>query len=145
IDIIIDRGELKDLRKLERYISKFFPGYNRDISFIRTIDGIASQKDIEQFIDDCKDFGYECRAKERCTQYFDYFPSKILIVAKEFSPTALERVNEITKVDRKRKKHYILSNHLNWHAKLKSRGMVLFNCYVELWKWQHPHPNRIFS
>ncbi len=145
IDIIIDKGELKDLRKREKLINKFFPGYNRDITFIKIFDERASQNDVEQFIETCKDFGYECSSKERCEKYFDYFPSKVIILARNFSPLVSERLEEITKKEKRRKKHYIQSNHLTKHAKFKSIGSSIFNCYIELWKWKEPYPERIFS
>ena len=81
-------------------------------------------EDIERFIETCKDFGYECHNKDRCELYFDYFPSKIIIVAREFSPIALSQAHEFMLEDKKLKKHFILSNHLKHirHIGLHSRG-----------------------
>lgn len=147
IDIVIDRGELKDLHTREQILSKFYKGYNHDIVFFRVIDGTMGLEEIEQFIETCKDFGYECHNKERCELYFDYFPSKIIIIAREFSPVALSQAHEFMLEDKKLKKHYILSNHLK-HIRplsLHGRGTKLFNCYIELWQWKSQRPERVFS
>jgi len=147
IDIVIDRGELKDLHMREQILSKFYKGYNHDIIFFRVIDGTMGLAEMEQFIKICKDFGYECRNKDRCELYFDYFPSKIIIVAREFAPIALSQAHEFMLEDKKLKKHYILSNHLKHIRRfgLQRRGSRLFNCYIELWQWKSKRPEQVFS
>ena len=144
IDIVIDRGELKDLKFAEKFFSKAHPGYNRDLTFIRVIDDVAGQNEVEQYIENCREFDFECRREDRCEKYFDYFPSKIIVVARDFSPTVAERLEEITRKDRKTKKHYVFSTSFGWHGRFKAKKTLMFNCFVELWKWATPYPERVF-
>lgn len=147
MNIIIDHGELKDLRSREKMLNKFHKGYNRDLIFFKAVNDVIGLNELEQFIEVCEDLGYECRQKERCEQYFDYFPSKIIIIAQDFSPPALERIEDLTYLNKKSNKHFIVSKHLEKDIKgaVKKGKFPIFQCQVELWKWDAPYPERIFS
>ncbi len=147
LDVIIDRGELKNIRLREKAITKFYKGYNRDLIFIKASEEIIGLNELEEFIASCTELGYECHTKERCEQYFDYFPSKIIIIAPEFSPPALDKIQELTYFDKGQEKHFILSNQIGKHTKkIAKKGSIrVLQCHVELWKWKTPYPERIFS
>ncbi len=147
VNLIIDRGKSKDLMFREKLLNKFYKGYDRDIFFFKVQEDIIGLNDIDKFIESCKDLGYECHQKERCEHYFDYFPSKIIILAPNFSPTALEKIAEITEYDEKQSKHFIVSNQVGKHmrAAAKKGKVPMLRCNVELWTWQTPYPERIFS
>lgn len=147
VNLIIDRGKLKDLKLREKFLGKFYRGYNRDIFFFKVQEEQIGLNDVEKFIENCKDLGYECHQQERCEHYFDYFPSKVILIAPHFSPTALEKLEEITHFDEKQKKHYIISNQIGKHSRHMAikRKFPMLRCHVELWKWANPYPERIFS
>ena len=147
MNIIIDRGELKDLGFREKFLNKFHKGYNRDLIFFKVVNHLIGLNELERFIEACEDLGYECRQKERCEHYFDYFPSKIIIIAQEFSPPALEKIEELTHLNKKSNKHFIVSKHLGKSIKgaVKKGKFPMFQCQIELWKWDFPYPERIFS
>ncbi|MHA1266883.1 MAG: hypothetical protein ACTSRS_16720 [Candidatus Helarchaeota archaeon] len=147
VNIIIDRGELKDLSLREKLITKFYHGYNRDLIFFKVSDDRIGLHDLEQFLQSCKDLGYECHQKERCEHYFDYFPSKIIIIAPHFSPNAIDWISSSILFDSKLNKHYIISNQLQKYLqKITKKGkFFIFRCYIELWQWDSPYPKRILQ
>ncbi|HUY00980.1 MAG TPA: hypothetical protein VMV49_15565 [Candidatus Deferrimicrobium sp.] len=147
VNIIIDRGMLQDIKFREKIISKVHKGYNRDLIFLKVIDDIVGLKDAEEYIESCKDLGFECHQKDRCDHYFDYFPSKIIIIAREFAPPAIEKIHQLTYFHKKENNHFIISNCLPRHTRnpTKNGKIKMFQCQVELWIWKVPYPERFFS
>ncbi len=145
IDIVIDCGEVQDVALREKLLKKRYKGYERNILFFRVIEGTIGLDEIKQFLESCKHFGYECH-KEGCERIFNNFPTKIIIVARDFSPIALSHIHDFMQEDKKLNKHYILSNHLKHLLRfsLHRRLTRLFNCYIELWEWKTPHPECVF-
>lgn len=147
VNLVIDRGILKDLAFREKVLTKFHKGYNREIIFFKITEDVLGLNDMENFLYNCMDLGYECSSKARCDQYFDYFPSKILLIAPQISPNVLERITTISHYDKKQAKHFIISSHLMKpikHTAIKGK-LPMFQCLLELWQWKKPYPERIFS
>ena len=62
---------------------------------------------------------------------FPYFPAKAIIIAKDYSPTVFDEIENLPKFSGKMG---IPGTHISPDAGMKGAPAVM-KCFVELWKW----------
>lgn len=140
IDLLVDNGSnISGLRN--KVISRVHKSFSRDTTFIKVIDGVAGRAESKQFLDLIKTFGARFSGPKD-PEIFGYFPRKAVIIARNYSPTVFE---ELDNLKRHSTKAFIPATHILPTAGAHSAPDDM-KCYVELWKWKDDsYPERIFS
>ncbi|TXT54348.1 MAG: hypothetical protein BAJATHORv1_70048 [Candidatus Thorarchaeota archaeon] len=143
IDILVDYGDKTKKGGLrDRIIQKHLRVFSTEIIFIKAIDDTAGRGEVMKFLESLKNYGIWRREEEDLDDVFPYFPSKAVVVARDYSPTVFEGVRELDKVD---DKTYIAPDHLSFTLGSR-RAPKTTKCFVELWKWyDNKYPERVFD
>ena len=141
IDLLSDRGRKQHQGLTGGLATRMFKSFSEDITFVKVIDSTAGRGEVLDFFDILKTFG-RTRAKKITDDIFPYFPSKAIVVARDFSPTLFD---EITKFPKFGGKTGVAGTHISPDA-----GMVgapsSMKCFIELWKWNDDkYPERILN
>ncbi|MBD3404723.1 MAG: hypothetical protein GF411_01150 [Candidatus Lokiarchaeota archaeon] len=143
IDILVDYGDKSKKGSLrDRLIQKHLQVFSEEIIFIKAIDGTAGRGEVMKFLVSLKNYGVWRREKEDMDGVFPYFPSKAVIVARDFSPTVFEGLDELDRIE---DKAYVAPDHLSFTLGMK-RAPKTTKCFIELWKWHDSkYPERVFD
>lgn len=140
IDLLVDNGS-KTSGLRNKLASRMHKSFSRDTTFIKVIDGVAGRAESKQFLDLIKTFGSKFSGPKD-PEMFSYFPRKSVIIARDYSPTVFE---ELENLKRHSNKAFIPATHILATAGAHSAPDDM-KCYVELWKWKDDsYPERIFS
>ncbi|MFW9991716.1 MAG: hypothetical protein ACFFD4_06625 [Candidatus Odinarchaeota archaeon] len=139
IDIVVDRGEKKSSFRGKLFIKlRKLTAFSEDLTFIKVVDGVAGRGEVMDFLDSLKEFGDD---RDESTEEFPFFPSRGVVIARDFSPTVFEGLE---KIQRFGGKAALSGDHVTRRAKLKAAPDVA-RCFIELWKWKEDYPERVFS
>lgn len=135
IDLVLDRGKKKG------FATKLIKSFSEDVTFVKTVDGVAGRGEIQDFLDILKTFGH-LSSRNLDDDEFPYFPARAVVIAKDFSPT----VSDVTsKLARHKGKAVIPGTHIAFDAGMKGSPSMA-KCFIELWKWKtNGYPERILS
>ena len=140
VDLLIDNGKANS-RTNGKLLSKFHKPFSRETTFIKVFNSTIGRAEVTQFIDSVKTLGLNSSDVED-PEIYGYFPKKVPIIVRDFSPTVLE---EVGKLKRFKNKAYFTPSHkseMMGHGHMKRKGI----CLVELWKWDDTtYPVRNFS
>ncbi len=138
IDIIVDNGQKSVGRLRDKRLRKMVSAFSSDIIFVKIIDGTAGKAETIDFINSMKLFGAKSDEKD----VFAYFPSKAVIIAKEYSPTVIE---ELKNYPKKQNRIFIAGSHITQKSNLKI-SPDSSKCFIELWQWfDDKYPERILN
>ncbi|MCY3414422.1 MAG: hypothetical protein INQ03_22435 [Candidatus Heimdallarchaeota archaeon] len=135
VDLILDRGKKKGL------FSKLVKSFSEDVTFAKVIDGIGGRGEIQDFLDQLKTFG-ALRSKTIDDDEYPFYPSRGVIIARDYSPTVDEVLD---KLDRTKGKANLPGTHIAFDAGMPGAPSAA-KCFIELWKWKDDgYPERIFN
>ena len=132
IDILVDTSVEDD--RLTNGGSSFGERY----IFVKVTEGTLGRVQLIDFIDSLDRFGVRFMEKDEFV-FRPYFPSKAVIVAREYDEGALQFIERYSK----KGKTYIDGAHIYAGLKLKDIPKET-RCYVDLWEWHDDkEPSRI--
>jgi hypothetical protein len=115
--------------------------FSANVTFIKVIDSVAGKSEVLDFIDSLKTFG-KLRHKNDNENEFPYFPSKAIVIARDYSPTLMD---ELEKLPRFSNKAAIPGTHISPDAGMMGAPSAM-KCFIEVWKWNDSgYPERIFN
>ena len=141
VDLLSDRGRKQHQGLTGGLATRMFKSFSEDVTFVKVIDSTAGRGEVLDFFEILKTFG-RTRAKKIEEDVFPYFPSKAIVIARDFSPTLFEEISKFPKFSGKTG---IAGTHISPDA-----GMVgapaSMKCFIELWKWDdNKYPERILN
>ncbi|MFW9919593.1 MAG: hypothetical protein ACFFED_08340 [Candidatus Thorarchaeota archaeon] len=143
VDLLVEYGEKSKRGGIrDRLIQKHLRVFSEEVIFVKTVDGTAGKGEVMKFIESMKNYGTWRREEETMDDVFPYFPSRAVIVARDYSPTVFEGLEGLDRID---SKSYIAPDHLfpTFGTKMAPKTT---KCFIELWKWHDDkYPERIFS
>ena len=140
IDLLVDNGEKISGFK-NKVATKFHKSFSKETIFIKSVDGVAGRAEVKQFLDLSQTFGGRFSGSSD-PEVYNFFPRKMVVVAKEFSPTVFEDLKTLKKHNNK---SFIPASHILPTASAHSAPEPM-HCYVECWQWQNSgYPKLIFS
>ena len=131
IDMLTDRGRKQHQGFFGGMATHMMRSFSEDITFVKVIESTAGRGEVLDFIDLLRTFG-KLRTKNLSDDVFPYFPSKGIIIAKDYSPTVFD---EVTKLPKYGGKSGIPGTHISPDAGMKGDPNSM-KCFIELWKWQ---------
>ena len=141
IDLLSDRGKKTRQGIIGGLATRLLKSFSADITFIKVIESTAGRGEVFDFIDILKTFG-KLRNNNQDENVFPYFPSKAVIIARDFSPTIFDELQALPKFNGK---IGIPGTHIAPDAGLKGTPASM-KCFIELWKWyDDKYPERILS
>lgn len=102
--------------------------------FVNVVDGNLGRIQLIDFIDSLERFGVRFMMKDEFV-FRPYFPSRAVIVARNFDEGALQFLERYTK----KGKTYVDGTHI--YAGLKMKNIPKdTRCFVDLWQWREDNP-----
>jgi len=143
VDLLVDYGDRTKKGSIrDRLIQKHLSVFSEEIIFVKAVDGTAGRGEVIKFIESMKNYGIWRRDEEDMDGVFPYFPSRAIVVARDFSPTVFEGLEKFDRIDDKACIH---SDHLSFTFGSKIAPKAT-KCFIELWKWHDDkYPERVFS
>lgn len=141
IDLLSDRGRKKHQGLMGGLATKMFRSVSEDVTFVKVIDSTAGRGEVLDFFDLLKTFG-RTRAKKIAEDVFPYFPSKAVVIARDYSPTLFDDIEKLPKFGGKTG---IAGTHISPDAGMMGAPASM-KCFIELWKWNDDkYPERILN
>lgn len=141
LDLVVDRGEKSGGSIRDKIVKRHFKAFSADVTFLKVVDGTAGRGEVEEFLEQTQKFGFREAVGEEDDR-FPYFPNRAVVVAKAFSTTVFESLEQL---QRQEGKAYIAGTHIIPTAKLRASPKT-FRCFVEVWKWNEAsYPERVFK
>ena len=142
IDLMVDNGEKSSGSFRDKSIRKMINAYSEDIFLIKIIDGTAGMAEVSEFLESMKLFGIRPIHEKTDDQTFPYFPSKAIIIARDYSPTVFEKLKEYPS---RRDKTYISGSHILPSTRAKFSPDTS-KCFIEIWQWfDDKYPERVHN
>ena len=125
VDLLMDSRTKRDFNEMGAGM------FGENYGFVKVADSRIGRVQIIDFIDSLDNFGVLSMHKDEM-QLQPYFPSKAVIVAREFDPAAFDYLRKLPS-DKKGK--YVDGAYV--FAGLKMKGIPKeTRCFVDLWQWQ---------
>ena len=109
---------------------RLMAAYSDSYVFCKVSEGMISKGEVMEFIDSIDGFGIRSMNKGNL-EFIPYFPSRALIVAREYAPQVFEFLNKLKKDS---KGHYIDGSHIFAAHKVKGAEKNP-KCYVDVLQW----------
>lgn len=139
IDLVTDRGNKKNKGFFGTLATKMLKSFSEDITFVKVVDSTAGRGEVADFLDTLKTFG-RLRHKNMEEDVFPYFPSKAVIIARDFSPTVFDEIDKLSTFGGK---IGIAGTHISPDAGMMGAPKEM-KCFIELWQWfDDKYPVRI--
>ena len=130
VDLLSDRGKKKHQGIFGSMATHMMKSYSEEVTFVKVIDDTAGRGEVIDFVDILKTFG-RLRTKNIDENVFPYFPSKAIVVARDFSPTVIDEIKKLPKFGGKTG---IAGTHISPDAGMPGAPASM-KCFVELWQW----------
>jgi hypothetical protein len=131
IDIVVNLGmkiDEEDTGRKKRAASEMF---QENFIFVKVRDGQMSRGEMIDFIDSIDGFGFITPGRDELV-FVPYFPSRIIIVARDYSPEAIEFLQRLSKTD---DEIYLDGSHVFLGQKIKSTHRHGEKCFVDIYRW----------
>lgn len=138
IDVVVDGGKKRDMGLRSRMLMRMEAAFAEDVTFVKAIDGTAGRGEVLEYLESLRLFGDD---GDDNTEEYSYFPHRAVVVARDYSPTVME---ELEKLERRNGKFFVKGTHISKRMKAKWAPDAS-RCYIELWKWGEPYPERVFN
>ena len=133
IDVMVDRGKKRIEKGIRnKLISKLHKAFSEDITFVKAIPATAGRGEVQDFLDLIDKFGGPFSSDTQ-EEGFRFFPSRVAIIAFDFSPTIKEILEKLPKDN---SGVYIGATHVIPTANFSAAPKIL-KCYIEFWLWHN--------
>jgi hypothetical protein len=143
VDILVDYGDRTSKGSFrDKMMQRHLKVFSTEVIFLKAIDGTAGRGEVMKFIESMKNYGTWRKEVDEMPDVFPYFPSKVVVIARDYSPTVFEGLEGWDRID---DKAYISADHLAFTFGAKIAPKVT-KCFIELWKWHDDkYPERVFA
>ncbi len=130
VDMVVNLGVRYNQGSNGHGRSAVVTAYSDSYVFCKVSEGMMSKGEVMEFIDAVDGFGFRTMKKGNL-EFLPYFPSRALIVAREFTPQVVEFLQKLRK---DKEGHYLDGSHIFAAHKIKGAAKNP-KCYVDIFQW----------